>query len=70
MTLNELSWLDSAGLASLCAKCEHATVVEASDGRGLELDRSEEAYYTHCLDCPVQMCREGMMDSMAEAYGS
>lgn len=51
-------------LAAICAECSYARVA------GKEIIRSDQDYYNHCLDCPVQMTREAMDEASAEAANS
>jgi hypothetical protein len=44
----------------VCAKCEHAKF----DGEYVYRDK---CYETHCLDCPVHSCEEGILEMQAEA---
>lgn len=52
-------------LFAICARCEHADVVENGDNYELEL--SDETYADYCRDCPVAKAREGIEENMAEA---
>ena len=54
-------------LFAICACCSHASgVIETKDG--YELDRSEQAYYDYCVDCPVKACMNAIEENMAEAH--
>jgi hypothetical protein len=64
------SILDDTDLFLLCANCDYAKVVETNNGEELELERTDEEYQAHCMDCPVQMCRDNMVETMAEAMMS
>ena len=47
-------------LYEICANCEHA---EIKDGY-IERDKCFES---HCIDCPVYICEEGILETIAEA---
>lgn len=48
----------------VCANCKHANVIESEDTWEIERERTFE---TVCIDCPVQMCRDNILEARAEA---
>lgn len=47
-----------------CADCKHAKVFAEGDEWVLDRDAS---YEDACIDCPVQICRDNILECMAEA---
>ena len=62
--------LDERGIFALCACCEHSNGVKEAGEDTVELDLDESAYEKHCMDCPVHMAYECMMENLAEAMMS
>lgn len=60
--------LESEDLFSLCACCEYGNA--AIDGDYVVLNRTDEDYEKHCLDCPVHMVQECILENEAEAMMS
>ena len=57
---------DLDDLYILCKHCEHR---DSSKDKDNELS-IESCFETHCMDCPVQMCRETIQECTAEAMMS
>jgi 5-methylcytosine-specific restriction endonuclease McrA len=60
------AWANQVELEDLyivCSECEHAEF----DGTFVHRDK---CYETHCLDCPVHSCEEGILELEAEAMCS
>ena len=51
------------GLFAICACCDYATTKQ--DVEGMVVHYND--LHNHCLDCPVHMARENLMESIAEA---
>ncbi len=53
-------------LFAVCACCEYTDEVKEINGCYV-LDRKDEIFYDHCLDCPVHMELESISEMKAEA---
>lgn len=47
-----------------CRNCEHVNNLD--EEKNWERDR-EKVFETVCIDCPIQMCRENILEARAEA---
>ncbi len=61
--------LDEDDLFAICACCEYTDGV-TENGGSYELNRTEETFYKHCMDCPAHMAYEGIVETKAEAMMS
>ena len=51
------------GLFAVCACCNHTVVTQVGEEMVITYTGLEE----HCLDCPIHIAKENIMESMAEA---
>lgn len=57
---------DDPTLEELTALCEHCDFRNNSKDTGNEISL-ESCFFSHCIDCPVQSCRDGILECAAEA---
>lgn len=60
------SLLNNPDLDDLFILCKHCDHRDSSDDKENDISISS-CYETHCMDCPVQMCRENIQECAAEA---
>lgn len=59
--------LEPADISSICACCEHADVTIDDEGNCYNIQKTDDAYYNYCMDCPANSYMEGIMEGIAEA---